>query len=202
MTSVHSLMQLAAQYDLDLHQMDVKTAYLHAPIDCEVCMEQPEGFEVKSDTGEKLVCKLNKSLYGLKQSGRNWNKMLHDYLSENGFTQNPADHCVYGKQTENERIILIIWVDDLIFAANDSDSINDVKEMLSAKLKDLGKRMHFLGIDFTQREGEKRMNQKRYITKILQRFGMSDCKTRSTPCEQKQNMMVMVNLLIQRDLMK
>lgn len=64
MTSVLTLMQLEAQYDLDLHQMDVKTAYLHAPIDCEV--EQPKGFEVKSETGEKLVCKLNKSLYGLK----------------------------------------------------------------------------------------------------------------------------------------
>lgn len=89
-------MQMAAQYDLDLHQMDVKTAYLHAPIDCEVYMEQPEGSEVKSDTGEKLVCKL-KLLYGLKQSGRNWNKMLHDHLSENGFAQNPADHCVYHK---------------------------------------------------------------------------------------------------------
>lgn len=74
MTSVRCLMQLAAQYDLELHQMDVKTAYLHAPIDCEVYMEQPEGFEVRSDTGEQLVCKLNKSLYGLKQSGRNWNK--------------------------------------------------------------------------------------------------------------------------------
>ena len=70
MTSVRSLMQLAAQHDLHLHQMDVKTAYLHAPIDCELYVQQPEGFEVKSDTDEKLVCKLNKSLYGLKQSGR------------------------------------------------------------------------------------------------------------------------------------
>ncbi|RXN12697.1 Retrovirus-related Pol poly from transposon TNT 1-94 [Labeo rohita] len=69
MTSVRVLMQLAAQYDLELHQMDVKTAYLHAPIDCEMYMEQPEGFEVKLKTGEKLVCKLNKSLYGLKLSG-------------------------------------------------------------------------------------------------------------------------------------
>lgn len=189
MTSVRCLMQLAAQYDLELHQMDVKTAYLHAPIDCEVYMEQPEGFEVRSDTGEQLVCKLNKSLYGLKQSGRNWNKMLHDHLSENGFTQNPADHCVYNKQTATERIILIIWVDDLIIAASDSDSLTSVKEMLSEKfkMKDLGRLGHFLGIDFTQSEGKIKMNQTRYITKILERFGMSDCKTRSTPCEQKLN---------------
>lgn len=76
LTSVMILIQMAAQYDLELHQMDVKTAYLHAPIDCDVYMEQPEGFEVKSATGEKLVCKLNKSFYGLKQFGRNWTKYL------------------------------------------------------------------------------------------------------------------------------
>ena len=61
MTSVRALMQVAVQEDLTLHQMDVKTAYLHAPMDCEVYMEQPEGFEIKSKTEEHLVCKLNKS---------------------------------------------------------------------------------------------------------------------------------------------
>ena len=80
LTSVRVLMQKAAQEDLILHQMDVKTAYLHAPIDCEIYMEQPEGYDVKSQTNEKLVCRLEKSLYGLKQSGRNWNQMLHDYV--------------------------------------------------------------------------------------------------------------------------
>lgn len=69
--------------------------------------------------GEKLVCKLNQSLCGLKQSGRNWNKMLHDFLNQNDFIQNPADHRVYSRQTESEKIILTIWVDDLIVAASD-----------------------------------------------------------------------------------
>lgn len=67
-TSIRALMQMAAQYDLVLHQMDVKTAYLHAPIDCEIYTEQPEGFEVKSDMVETLVCKLNKSLYKKSQA--------------------------------------------------------------------------------------------------------------------------------------
>lgn len=69
LTSIRVLMQKAAQDNQVLHQMDVKTAYLHAPIDCEIFMERPEGFEVK--TRKDLVYKLNKSLYGLKQSGRN-----------------------------------------------------------------------------------------------------------------------------------
>lgn len=187
MTSVRVLMQLTAQYNLELHQMDVKTAYLHAPIDCEIYMEQPEGFEMKSKTGEKLVCKLNKSLYGLKQSGRNWNKMLHDFLIENGFVQNTADYCVYSKHSEGERIILIVWVDDLILAASHGQILKSVKEMLGVKfkIKDLGKLRHFLGIDFAQTKGEIKMNQKRYITKILERFEMTHCKPRVTPCEMK-----------------
>lgn len=105
LTSIGIVMQMEAQYDLDLHQMDVKMTYVHAPIDFDEFMEQPEGFEVKSNTGEKLVCKLNKSLCGLKQSGRNWNKMLCDYLTENDFVQNPAVHCVYTKEIGHERAI-------------------------------------------------------------------------------------------------
>lgn len=82
MTSIRVLAQKAAQDNLVVHQMDVKTAYLHAPIEYEIYIEQPEGYEVASKEGDKLVCKLEKSLYSLKQSGCNWNKMLHDYLCE------------------------------------------------------------------------------------------------------------------------
>ena len=74
-TSIRILMQLSAQYDLTVHQMDVKTAFLHAPIDHEIFMEQPMGFEELSENGVKLVYRLKKSLYGLKQSGRNWNRV-------------------------------------------------------------------------------------------------------------------------------
>ena len=82
LTSIRSLMQIAAHHDLILHQMDVKTAYLNAKIDCEIYMDQAEGFEVPPDNRGKLVYRLNKSLYGLKQSGRNWNNLLHSYLLE------------------------------------------------------------------------------------------------------------------------
>lgn len=84
LTSVRVLMQTAAQHVLILHQMDVKTAYLSASIDCEIYMDQAEGFEFPSVSEGKLVYKLNKSLYGLKQSGRNWNHVLHCFLLENG----------------------------------------------------------------------------------------------------------------------
>lgn len=108
MTSIRVLMQKALQEGLIVHHMDVKTAYLHAPKECEIYVQQLEGYEVKSQNNGKMVYKLEKSLYGLKQSGRNWNRMLHEYLCENKFVQNPADHCVYTKVTETEKVYIVI----------------------------------------------------------------------------------------------
>ena len=99
-TSIRILMQMVLQYDHIVHQLDVKTVYLHASILYEIFVEQPEGFKTN-----KLVYRLNKSLYGLRQSGRNWNKMLHECLTRNDFIQNPEDHCVYMKQ--NERLLIV-----------------------------------------------------------------------------------------------
>ena len=189
MTSVRVLVQKAAQENLILHQMDVKTAYLNAPIDCEIYMEQPEGYEVRSHTDKKLVCKLERSLYGLKQAGRNWNKLLHDHLTQNEFLQNQADHCVYTREREHEKVIMVIWVDDLLIAASDENAMKVTKDMLAArfKMKDLGKLRSFLGIDFEQCNNCVTMSQSKYVEKILVRFNMQDCKPRSTPCEQKLN---------------
>ena len=102
-------------------------------------MEQPEGFKTN-----KLDYRLNKSLYGLKQSGRNWDKMLHECFIRNDFIQNPADHCVSIKR--NERLLIISWVDDLIIAADKVICLSNVKKMLMSevKMKDLGKLNHFM----------------------------------------------------------
>ena len=137
-------MQLAVQFNLNVHQMDVKTAFLNAPIDCELYVEQPKGFEQTGAKGEKLVCKLNRSLYGLKQSGRNWNNLLHSHLVEQGFQQSAADHCVYNRQSGKELTIVIIWVDDIIIASTNDPILMSVKKSLSQrfKMKDLGLSFH------------------------------------------------------------
>ena len=87
-------MQLAAQNNYIVHQMDVKTAYLNAPIDCDIYLEQAKGYEVLCENDEPLVYKLNKSLYGLKQSGRNWNNLLSKELIDGGFKQSLTDPCI------------------------------------------------------------------------------------------------------------
>ena len=159
-TSVRVLMQLTAQYNLTVHQMDVKTAYLHAPIDQEIFMDQPEGFATMSGNEERMVYKLRKSLYGLKQSGRNWNKVLHEHLVGAGFDRNPVDHCIYSKQVNNNLIIFPFGVDDLIVASDDIELMNQFKEGMKRqfKIKDLGRISLFLGIDFNQSFGLIKMN--------------------------------------------
>src|SRR4051794_30221312 len=97
--------------------MDIRNAYLNADIDCIIYMHQPPGFEVTSNTGEELVCLVHKCLYGLKQSGRNWNKLLTDILLKFGFEQSQTDPClfIYWPDRNNDRyIILIVYVNDIL----------------------------------------------------------------------------------------
>jgi hypothetical protein len=164
--------------------MDVKTAYLNADIDCTVYVEQPEGY-CKTDTnGNKLVCRLNKSSYGLKQSGRNWNTLLHSCLISEKFEQSLADPCVYVKFTDNVKLIVIIFLDDLIIAGSDVGVVH-VRGVLSNRfqMKDLGRLNWFLGIRFVFDGQCIRMNQHQYVTKMLAKFNMSDCKPKSIPCD-------------------
>ena len=184
-TSVRMLMQLAVQDNLVVHQMDVKTAYLFSPIDCEIYIEQPDGFEQQDKNGVKLVCKLQKSLYGLKHSGRNWNNMLHQYLQDEQFEQSLVDPCVYTRIKDESKVTIIVWVDDIIVAANNTQSLVEMKRSLSQrfKMKDLGPLSWYLGIQFKCGDDCIEMNQSKYVENILNRFGMTDCKPKPTPCE-------------------
>ena len=169
MESVRTLMQLAIQNKWKLHQMDVKGAYLHAPIKSDVFVQQPLGYEQQ---GGNFVWKLNKSLYGLKQSGRNWNKLLHQYLTEMSFRQSNADPCVFSKTMGNEIIILLVWVDDIIIISSSSELLKSLKSKLSSRfnMKDLGELSSFLGIDFVITDDCITMSQSRYLSNVLQKF--------------------------------
>ena len=176
------------QEDLVVHQMDVTTAYLNAPIDTEVYMEQPEGYEKVGKNGEKLVYKLQKYLYGLKQSGSNWNNALHTYLLGENFQQSLADPCVYHKNESESKVIVIVWVDDIIIGASNEALLNNVKSALNNrfKMKDMGQLAWFLGIEFKCNgdHGDSiEMNQTKYLEKLLRRFNMADCKPKVTPCD-------------------
>jgi hypothetical protein len=95
LTSIRFLLSIAAAFDLEVGQMDVKTTFLHGDLEEEIYMKQPEGFVVKGR--KELVCKLKKSLYGLKQSPRMWYQNFDTYILRLGFVRSKADHCVYSK---------------------------------------------------------------------------------------------------------
>ena len=180
MTSVRMAMQLTAQYDLSVSQLDVKTAFLNAPVDCELYLKQPEGY----DDGD-FVWKLKKSIYGLKQSGRNWNRMLHDYLTEIGFSQSQADCCMYTRLDEHSFAMILVWVDDMLIVGSNVDVIDTLKLDLNLKFKitDFGVPSKFLGINFTFGKGYVKMDQSQYIRQLLEKAGFADCNPRKTPCE-------------------
>ena len=193
LTSLRMLMQIAVQSDLIVHQMDAVSAYLNSEIDAEIYVEQPKGFIKTDDSGRKLVWKLKKSLYGLKQSGRNWNNMLHNFLISEKFNQSFADPCLYTKFEGDSIIIILFWVDDIIIAANNLDILNSVKGKFknNFKMKDMGVLSNFLGIQFSFANGNITMSQKKYSLKVLDKFNMSECKPKSIPCDASVNKFIM-----------
>ena len=184
MSTLRILMQIVAQNDLLLHQMDVKSAYLHAEIDCDVYIELPEGYKKKD-----IIWKLEKSLYGLKQSGRNWNQVIHKFFTEQKLIQSKVDPCLYMCINDENVMIILIWVDDIIIAASYDDELIKLKEILKKqfKMKDLGYISNFLGIHFTQTENTVSLDQSSYLNRVLHKFDMIECKPRNTPCEKDIN---------------
>ena len=126
MTSIRVALGLAASLNLEVEQMDVKTAFLHGELEDEIYMEQPEGFEVQGK--QKLVCKLKKSLYGLKQAPRQWYKKFDSFMVDHEYTRTVADQCVYFRRfSDGNFIILLLYVDDMLTIGQDTTMINKLK---------------------------------------------------------------------------
>ena len=103
--SLRIILALVAHYDLEFHQMDVKTAFLNGDIDETIYMKQPENF-VSGDAGA-MVCRLKKSIYGLKQASRQWYHKFHKVVSSFGFESNIVDECIYLKFCGSKFIFLV-----------------------------------------------------------------------------------------------
>ena len=184
--SIRTIIALAAQYGLKLHQMDVKTAFLNGELKEEIYMRQPDGFTATGDE-KTYVCKLKRSLYGLKQSARCWNSELDKQLRAMGFSQLNSDPCVYIKDNGGEVFIIAVYVDDLILGGDDSGEIKDVKRSISDKfrMEDMGQLHHFLGVKVVQCDNPTRIwiGQPAYIVELLQRFKMDNSNPVDTPAD-------------------
>ena len=138
-------------------------------------MEQPPGFVVQGEFG--LVCRLNRSLYGLKQSPRAWFGRFSSVVQEFSMTRSITDHSVFCHHTSSGQCIyLIVYVDDIVITSNDQDGIQRLKQHLFShfQTKDLGKLKYFLGIEITQSKSGVVMNQRKYALEILEETGILD----------------------------
>ena len=182
-TSIRMLIAIAAINNLEIHQMDVKTAFLNGDLEEEIYMEQPEGFVAPGK--EKKVCKLVKSLYGLKQAPKQWHEKFDNAMLSNGFKINECDKCVYVKNTEKEYVIVCLYVDDMLITGSSDDMIKATKKMLTSKfdMKDIGVADVILGIKITRTSGGLILSQSHYIEKILDKFDKNNDGVAKTPVD-------------------
>jgi len=139
-------MILVAHYDLELHQMNVKIAFLNGDLKENVYMDQPMGFSIEGK--EHMVCKLKKSIYNRKQASHQWYLKFNDTIVSFGFKENTVDHCIYLKVSGSKVIFLIQYVDDILLATNDLGLLHETKKFLSSKfeVKDMGEVSYVIGI--------------------------------------------------------
>ena len=179
-TTLRILLMLAASADWEIHQMDVKTAFLYGDLEEEIYMELPEGIGIDN---KDFVCKLQKSLYGLKQAPRVWNQKLHAFLTSKNLklVRTEADHSLY----VGNNLVIAVYVDDLKIAARGKGLTEQVKVSLAKEfeMKDLGEINHYLGMQII-RDREARtihINQRAYVSAIIKRAGMENCNAVQTP---------------------
>ncbi|RVW75946.1 Retrovirus-related Pol polyprotein from transposon TNT 1-94 [Vitis vinifera] len=180
-TSIRVLIVLASIHNLDVHQMDVKTAFLNGDLEEEIYMEQPKGCVVPRK--EKKVCKLVKSLYGLKQAPKQWHNKFDHVLVTNGYSINDANKCIYNKYEDNTCVVICLYVDDMLIFGTSLEVVHETKKFLGSKfdMKDLGEAKMILGIKITRTPNGLKLSQEHYVEKILRKFEHFDCKPVSTP---------------------
>ncbi|KAJ9547938.1 hypothetical protein OSB04_020481 [Centaurea solstitialis] len=183
--SIRILMAISAYFNYEIWQMDVKTAFLNGKLTEDVYMEQPEGFVDPKNPNK--VCKLLKSIYGLKQASRSWNLHFDERIKEFGFAKSEFEPCVYTKFSGSIVTFLVLYVDDILLIGNDVPTLQSVKSWLSKcfQMKDLGEAAYILGIKIYRNRSKRLigLSQSTYIDKILKRFRMDESKKGYIPMQ-------------------
>lgn len=184
------LFALSVQMNLDVTHLDVKTAFLNGLLKEDIYMYQPD---IHCNVNQKkVVVKLNKAIYGLKQSSRSWYERVEQCLCELGFRKSKLEPCVFTKMRNDLKIVIALYVDDFFVFSNNQQETEHVISVLSSKfkIKNLGQVQQCLGMRVTV---DKKLNvvtldQEKYIDQLLDKFNMSNCKVASTPMECKLEM--------------
>nr|KYP42517.1 Copia protein [Cajanus cajan] len=169
--------------------MDVTNAFLHGDLDEEVYMAIPPGYKVPKSN---LVCRLRKSLYGLRQASRNWHAKLSQALIKYGFVQSSSDHSLFTYSAEHIFLAVLIYVDDLVIAGNDNKACCSFKSYLNRcfHMKDLEALKYFLGLELARGSEGIFVCQRRYTLDVLKECKMLDCKPSGFPMEQNHKLSI------------
>ena len=181
--SFRIIMELVAHFNLELHQIDVKTTFLNGDLYEDVYMAQSESFGVQDK--EHLECRLKKSIYGLKKASRQWYLEFDQIIRQFGFKENKVHNCIYTKFRGSKFVFLVLYVDDILLASSDINLLLETKKFLSCKFdrKDLGEASYVLGIEIhrDRSNGILGLSQKIYIEKVLKKYNMDKCSTSPAP---------------------
>ncbi|PKU73010.1 Retrovirus-related Pol polyprotein from transposon TNT 1-94 [Dendrobium catenatum] len=179
------LILLALHQNWPIHQFDVSNAFLHGSLQDTVFMKQPMGF--LDHINPNYVCKLNKAIYGLKQSPRQWFETLTGFLHDLGFVKSHSDPSLLLYQKDKIRSYFLIYVDDIIITGNNSVFLQELRSKLHLRfnMKDLGTLSQFLGLQCTKTDYGLLLSQTQYANLILERAGMTNCKSVVTPTSSK-----------------
>ncbi|RVX02271.1 Retrovirus-related Pol polyprotein from transposon RE1 [Vitis vinifera] len=187
LNTIRVLLSLVANLDWSLHQFDIKNAFLNGELKEEVFMTLPPGFCKEKE--ETRVCKLKKSLYGLKQSPRAWFDRFAKVIKNQGYQQGQSDHTMFFKQSNDGRMtILIVYVDDIILTGDNTGEVERLKKVLATKfeVKDLGQMRYFLGMEVAKLRKGISISQRKYVLDLLGETGMLGCKPSDTPIKARK----------------
>lgn len=184
--TIRLLLALAAQNEWEVHHLDVKTTFLNGEIEEEVYVTQPEGYEKKGK--ERMVYRIMKALYGLRQAPRAWYSKLNTCLGQMGFVRCPYEHAVYTKREGKETLIISVYVDDLLVTGSNTALIEEFKRKMSSnfEMSNLGKLNYYLEIEVDQGQGYIVLKQTGYARKVLERVGMLHCYSTKYPMDPKE----------------
>ncbi|CAM8888782.1 unnamed protein product [Rhodiola kirilowii] len=189
MTTIRCLLAVAAVKHWPIYQLDVDNAFLHGTLDEEVYMKLPIGFYKKEKAAGK-VCKLVKSLYGLKQASRQWFAKFSEAITAYGFQRSLNDYSLFTMNKDGEFLILLVYVDDVIITGTSSSMIGKVKQYIHDlfKIKDLGILKYFLGLEVARSDEGIFLNQRKYALELLEDHNLLQCKPAKTPMPSKHQL--------------
>jgi hypothetical protein len=180
--TMRALLSLVAADDLELEQLDIKTAFLNGDLEETIYMQQPPGYQ---EGGNGMACRLVKALYGLRQAPRAWHTRLKAELEAIGFTATEADASLFVRHHKDHAVYLLVYVDDILIVSSSAESVKSVKEMLTSTfdLRDLGEAAMFVGLEI-QRDRAARtltIRQSRMTSDLVVRYGMQQAQTKAIP---------------------